>query len=140
MAGRTGERTVAPGRPLRRRRKAVEAPEYALVHILSCGRHPVVLVVEGYVIENVLAAAFPVHPRDAVADNGRSLVSEGRVVYLGVGHGREQKVVNCFRDRWWEKWLAKGWTGSARQPVANRDLWQQLVDLYRQAPGRLQFR
>jgi len=49
-------------------------------------------------------------------------------------------VVNCFRDRWWEKWVAKGWTGSARQPVANRDLWEPLVDLYREAPGRLQFR
>ena len=49
-------------------------------------------------------------------------------------------VVNCFRDRWWAKWIAKGWTGSARQPVANRDLWEPLVDLYREAPGRLQFR
>jgi ribonuclease HI len=49
-------------------------------------------------------------------------------------------VVICFRDRWWEKWIAKGWTGSARQPVANRDLWEPLVDLYREAPGRLQFR
>jgi ribonuclease HI len=49
-------------------------------------------------------------------------------------------VVNCFRDRWWEKWIAKGWTGSARQPVANRDLWEPLVGLYREAPGRLQFR
>ena len=49
-------------------------------------------------------------------------------------------VVNCFRDGWWEKWVAKGWTGSARQPVANRDLWEPLVDLYREAPGRLRFR
>lgn len=49
-------------------------------------------------------------------------------------------VVNCFRDRWWEKWLAKGWVGSARQPVANRDLWEPLVDLYRFNPGRIKFR
>ena len=33
-------------------------------------------------------------------------------------------VVNCFRDRWWEKWLAKGWINSQRKPVANRDLWE----------------
>lgn len=49
-------------------------------------------------------------------------------------------VVNCFRDRWWEKWLAKGWVGASRQPVANRDLWEPLVDLYRLNPGRLKFR
>ena len=49
-------------------------------------------------------------------------------------------VVNCFRDRWWEKWVARGWTGSARQPVANRDLWEPLVDLYRANPGQVTFR
>ena len=36
-------------------------------------------------------------------------------------------VVNCFRDRWWEKWLLNGWLTSARKPVANRDLWEPLV-------------
>ncbi len=36
-------------------------------------------------------------------------------------------VVNCFRDRWWEGWLARGWTTSAKKPVANRDLWEPLV-------------
>lgn len=40
-------------------------------------------------------------------------------------------VVNCFRDRWWEGWLRRGWVNSARKPVANRDLWEPLVDLYR---------
>ena len=36
-------------------------------------------------------------------------------------------VVNCFRDRWWEGWLDRGWLTSARKPVANRDLWEPLV-------------
>lgn len=49
-------------------------------------------------------------------------------------------VVNCFRDRWWQKWVANGWTGSGRQPVANRDLWEPLVDLYRAEAGRITFR
>jgi ribonuclease HI len=38
-------------------------------------------------------------------------------------------VVNCFRDRWWQGWHARGWLNSAKQPVANRDLWEPLVDL-----------
>ena len=38
-------------------------------------------------------------------------------------------VVNCFRDRWWEGWLKRGWVNSAKKPVANRDLWEPLVDL-----------
>ena len=36
-------------------------------------------------------------------------------------------VVNCFRDRWWRGWLARGWLTSAKKPVANRDLWEPLV-------------
>ena len=38
-------------------------------------------------------------------------------------------VVNCFRDRWWEKWLLNGWLTSARKPVMNRDLWEPLVSV-----------
>jgi ribonuclease HI len=38
-------------------------------------------------------------------------------------------VVNCFRDRWWASWQRNGWRNSKKQPVANRDLWEPLVDL-----------
>jgi ribonuclease HI len=38
-------------------------------------------------------------------------------------------VVNCFRDGWWRRWRDRGWTTTARRPVANRDLWEPLVDL-----------
>lgn len=37
-------------------------------------------------------------------------------------------VVNCFRDGWWQKWLRKGWVNAKREPVANRDLWEPLVE------------
>jgi ribonuclease HI len=48
-------------------------------------------------------------------------------------------VVNCFRDRWWQGWLARGWRNSANKPVANRDLWEPLIELYR-SRGDLSFR
>ena len=38
-------------------------------------------------------------------------------------------VVNCFRDRWYDGWRRRGWKNSQRQPVANRDLWEPLLDL-----------
>ncbi len=41
-------------------------------------------------------------------------------------------VVNCFRQRWWEGWLARGWRNTKRQPVANQDLWRPLVALVRE--------
>ena len=41
-------------------------------------------------------------------------------------------VVNCFRDAWWKGWLARGWVNSAKKPVANRDLWEPLIELVRE--------
>ena len=49
-------------------------------------------------------------------------------------------VVKCFQDRWWEGWLRKGWRNSQRQPVANRDLWEPLISLYRDRQGEITFR
>src|SRR5215218_3554448 len=48
-------------------------------------------------------------------------------------------VVNCFRDRWWEGWRARGWMNKARRPVANRDLWEPLIDAVQAEPGRVRF-
>jgi len=49
-------------------------------------------------------------------------------------------VVNCFRDRWWEGWLARGWQTKAKKPVANRDLWEPLIEAVRAEPDRVSFR
>lgn len=48
-------------------------------------------------------------------------------------------VVNCFRDRWWEGWLKRGWQTSQRKPVANRDLWEPLIELYRKRSDQITF-
>jgi ribonuclease HI/uncharacterized phage-like protein YoqJ len=48
-------------------------------------------------------------------------------------------VVNCFKQRWWEKWLASGWVNSQKKPVANRDLWEPLVACYLKRPRELHF-
>jgi ribonuclease HI len=36
-------------------------------------------------------------------------------------------VVNCFRDRWWERWERSGWVNAGKQPIVNRDLWERLL-------------
>jgi ribonuclease HI len=36
-------------------------------------------------------------------------------------------VMNCFRDRWHERWERTGWMNAGRRPVANRDLWERLI-------------
>ena len=38
-------------------------------------------------------------------------------------------VVNCFRQKWWEGWERRGWRNSQGKPVANQDLWKELLGL-----------
>ena len=38
-------------------------------------------------------------------------------------------VVNCFKNSWWTGWRARGWLNASKKPVANRDLWEPLIDL-----------
>jgi ribonuclease HI len=49
-------------------------------------------------------------------------------------------VVNCFLQRWWVGWLKRGWKNANKQPVANRDLWEPLLDLYQARAEELTFR
>jgi ribonuclease HI len=46
-----------------------------------------------------------------------------------------QYVVKCFTEQWWEGWIRRGWKNSQREPVANRDLWEPLIDLVRRRGG-----
>lgn len=37
-------------------------------------------------------------------------------------------VVNAFEKGWIENWLGNGWVNSNKKPVANRDLWQAMIN------------
>lgn len=37
-------------------------------------------------------------------------------------------VINCMTQRWYVKWQREGWLNSQRQPVANKDLWEALLE------------
>jgi ribonuclease HI len=40
-------------------------------------------------------------------------------------------LVNCFRDKWYVKWQKNGWINSKKEPVENKDLWEELLELYK---------
>jgi ribonuclease HI len=50
-------------------------------------------------------------------------------------------VVNCFHERWFDKWESSGWQKGGRGgPVANRDLWERLLHRVRLRTARTTFR
>jgi ribonuclease HI len=38
-------------------------------------------------------------------------------------------LVNCFKQKWYMNWQKNGWIGSSKKPVANRDIWEPLIDI-----------
>ena len=48
-------------------------------------------------------------------------------------------VVNCFNDRWYEGWRKRGWRNSQKKPVANRDLWEPLIEEVEARGGEITF-
>lgn len=38
-------------------------------------------------------------------------------------------VVNAFNEHWIEGWIKKNWQNSKKEPVKNKDLWLELIDL-----------
>ena len=58
------------------------------------------------------------------AIEGLAAIPDRRRVRL---HSDSAYVVNCFRDRWHERWQRGSWIGANKKPVANRDLWERLI-------------
>ena len=39
-------------------------------------------------------------------------------------------IINCYKQRWYENWERNGWINSKKQPVANKELWEELIPFF----------
>jgi ribonuclease HI len=37
---------------------------------------------------------------------------------------------NCVKQKWYVNWQNNGWKNSKKEPVANRDLWERLIQYF----------
>ena len=40
-------------------------------------------------------------------------------------------IINCYNDKWFESWLYNDWVNYKKEPVKNRDLWEQLIPYFK---------
>jgi ribonuclease HI len=52
-------------------------------------------------------------------------IDEGHIVTV---YSDSSYLVNCMRRSWYEKWRENGWLNDLGEPVANRDLWERLLE------------
>ena len=39
-------------------------------------------------------------------------------------------LVNCWKEQWYKTWRNNGWKNSKKEPVANQDLWEELINYF----------
>jgi len=52
-------------------------------------------------------------------------IDEGHVVTV---YSDASYLVNCMRRGWYENWRENGWLNHRKEQVANRDLWERLLE------------
>jgi ribonuclease HI len=52
-------------------------------------------------------------------------MDEGQVVTV---YSDSSYLINCMRRGWYKKWQENGWLNHPGGPVANRDLWERLLE------------
>lgn len=62
----------------------------------------------------------------AVIEGFRALKRDGLNVEV---FSDSSYVMNCFREKWYVNWQKNGWKNSKKQPVENRELWEELLEL-----------
>lgn len=53
----------------------------------------------------------------AIKKDGQTIIAFSDSSYL----------MDCFRKKWYVNWQKNGWKNAKKQPVENRDLWEQLL-------------
>lgn len=46
-------------------------------------------------------------------------------------------IANCFKDKWYVRWMQNGWRTADRQEVKNQDLWKRIISLYIKISNKL---
>lgn len=39
-------------------------------------------------------------------------------------------LINCYTQGWWKKWIENNWINSKKEPVANQELWEELIPYF----------
>lgn len=45
-------------------------------------------------------------------------------------HTDSAYICNCFKDKWWAKWVMNDWKNSKGKDVVNKELWEVIIAYY----------
>ena len=59
-----------------------------------------------------------------------TFISEQPTNYDFIIYTDSAYIANCFSQNWYVNWRKNGWKGSNKKPIANQDLWKQILSYY----------
>ena len=42
-------------------------------------------------------------------------------------------IMNCYKEKWYIKWIQNNWMTSKNQTVKNKELWEKLIIIFEQS-------
>ena len=63
---------------------------------------------------------------DGVINAFRALTRDGLKIRVFTD---SSYVANCFRNKWYVSWRKNGWKNKKKEPVENRDRWEELLSM-----------
>ena len=63
---------------------------------------------------------------DAVINAFRQLKRDGLTIHVFTD---SSYVANCFLNKWYVSWRSTGWKNSKKEPVENRERWEELLSM-----------
>ncbi len=60
----------------------------------------------------------------ALLEAFRALKKDGQTIEV---FSDSAYLMDCFRKKWYVNWLKNGWKNAKKQPVENRDLWEEIL-------------
>lgn len=66
----------------------------------------------------------------AIAEALRYIESERRPNERVILYSDSAYAINCYDQEWYIKWQENGWQNSKKEPVANQDLWLEIIPYF----------
>jgi ribonuclease HI len=66
----------------------------------------------------------------AIIEGCRNIVKKLEPFDIVLVYSDSSYCINCYTQNWFRTWQQNGWKNSKKEPVANKELWQELIEFF----------
>ena len=66
----------------------------------------------------------------AIIEGCRNLIEKLEPFDVVLVYSDSAYCINCYNQNWFRAWQQNGWKNSKKEPVANKELWEELIEFF----------